>query len=702
MNEGFSDALAVGEAPHSGQGYHSLVSGSYIGQNGSSCLELRVDLSESPQHPYQPLDLVSGDLSQDAGDGTWRHRNSFIVEHPTIDWGPEQVEVTGDMLYLDNRGPLSAGQGALVKHILKTVIPLSTASGPSPQATVHIMRWGNRTTTYRCEKTSDFLRTIDLEIDRISGTRLPRTFQSHTLLERPPDLPLLDLSIAHSYRRAGVDLRLISDSEVFSPTEAGNDLKWDENELHNAMENHFSEWRDRPQWKLYLLVATHHRLYPDRTITGIMYDSHHRDPDDSHPRQGVAAFYSSMVSVWNHLSPEDFERNYLRTCVHELGHGLNLVHCFDQDRPSSATWMNYPWRYPHGYDLPASWDGTHDFWQDFRFEFDADELRHIRHEAFMDVVPGGAEFGPSVHDIAAPPIATAHRQQNTPVALYVRTRPERYLFDFTEPVTVELKLKNQTDAPVAVPDMLNPEFGMLELSIRDPRGRVRPYRPLFKLCGEARRTELPPGGKLYESVFIAYGADGFYFDEPGEYQIWAVYGASGQRILSNLLRVRVAFPRGQEDEEMALRAFGQGQGHVLYMRGADHLPGGNNELREVTERFPGTKLARYIHYCFGVSQAREFKDVVQDRIRQPEPNAAIQELEKARAFSPRWDRHSSLDNITHGRAIDLLSDLYRKTDQPAQAKSVLTQTARYFTRMKVKPEVIEDMRARAQGIGEEY
>ena len=701
MNEMFSDALAVGEDSHLEGGYRP-VSGTYIGQHGSNRLELRVDLGEGPQQHYPPLNLVSGDFFQDMGGGEWEHRHSFVIEHPSIRWEPEQVSISGDMIYYRNRDLPSTGQQASARHILQAFIPLSTIPEAPLAATVHILRWGSLETTYLCEKKSDYLRTIDLEIDRISGTKLPRTFLSTTLGERPPNLPPLDLSIAHAYRRAGIDMRLISDSEVFSPAEAGNDLKWDEDELHHAMENHFSQWRDEPQWKLYLLVATHHRLYPDRTITGIMYDSHYRDPNDPYPRQGVAAFYSSMTSVWNHLSPEDFDRNYLRTCVHEMGHALNLVHSFDQDRASSATWMNYPWRYPHGYDLPSGWDGTRDFWQDFRFEFDLDELRHLRHQALMDVIPGGAGFGSSGHDVAAPTAAALRQQQAAPIALYVRTRPERYLFDFAEPVTVELKLKNQTDAPAIVPDMLNPEFGMLALFIRDPKGQIHPFRSLFRLCGEARRTELPAGGKLYESVFVAYGADGFYFEEPGEYQIWAVYGASGQRIRSNVLRVRVAFPQGQEDEEMALWTFGRDQGHVLYMQGAEHLRGGNDQLREVTERFPKTKLARYIHYCFGYNQAREFKDVVQDRIRRPKPEEAIQELEKARAFSPRWDRYSSLDNITHGRAVDLLSDLYRKTDQPKQAKSVLTQTARYFTRMKVKPEVIEDMRARARSIGEEY
>jgi hypothetical protein len=151
---------------------------------------------------------------------------------------------------------------------------------------------------------------------------------------------------------------------------------------------------------------------------------------------------------------------------------------------------------------------------------------------------------------------------------------------------------------------------------------------------------------------------------------------------------------------MALWTFGRDQGHVLYMRGAEHLQSGHDHLREVTERFPKTNLARYIHYCFGLSQARSFKDAIQGKVREPRPEAAIQDLEKARTFSARWDRQSSLDNITHGQAVDLLADLYRQTKQPREAKSVLSQTARYFTRMKVKPAVIEEMRARAEAIDE--
>lgn len=698
MDELFTDLPAIEAAQPAGQ-LNQPISGTYAGQHGAYRLKIRIDLREHTLHGlHQPLNLVSGDFFLHVGGGEWDYRSSFIVEHPRVKWGVEETTITGIMTFYHNMELASSTHEAFSRQFLKVSIPVQTIHEPPAPATVQVIRWGTQKRTFLCDKTSAFLRTIDLEIDRIADTELPRAFDTSTVSTRSPDLPALELDIPRAYQRAGINMRILSDQEVFAPIEAGEDLNWNEDELHNAMQYHFSQWKDEPQWKLYLLIATHFKLYPQHLVTGVMYDSQYRDPDDPFPRQGAAAFYSTMQQTWGDLPPAEFDRNFLRTCVHELGHALNLLHTFDKDRPDSASWMNYPWRYPYGYNLPPGWDGTRDFWQKCRFEFDQEELRHLRHHALMEVIPGGAAFGALGHDVPAPMALSPQRLETAPIALYVRTRPERYLFHFAEPVTVELKLKNQTQAPMVVPDMLNPEFGLLELFIRDPKGQVRRYQPLFKLCGEARTKELPPGEKLYESIFVAYGAGGFYFDEPGEYQIWAVYGAGGLRLRSNALRIRIAFPQTPGDEEMALRTFGQEQGHVLYMRGAQHLQDGNDQLREVTERYPQTNLSRYIHYCFGSGEAREFKDVVAKEVRQPQVEEAIQQLEKAREFAPRKEKHSSLDNITHGRAVDLLYDLYRQADQPEEAKLVLTQTARYFKRMEVKPEVIEDLRDRAESI----
>ncbi len=674
------------------------ISGTYMGQRNSYQLELRLDLREqSSQGLYQPLNLMSGDLFRDVGGGEWDYRSSFIVEHPHVSWGTEEVVITGTMAFYRNLELAPSTQDVFSRQILKVTIPVYTVHEPPAPATVQIIRWGTYRTTFLCDKTSAYLRTIDLEIDRISETELPRAFNTHAVSRRPPDLPALDLDIPRAYQRAGIDMRVTSDSEVFTPAEAGTDLKWDEDELHNAMEHHFSLWRDEPQWKLYFLVASHFKLYPDHLVTGIMYDSQYRDPDDPFPRQGAAAFYSTMQRVWGNLTQAEFDRNFLRTCIHELGHALNMLHAFDKDRPDSLSWMNYPWRYPHGYNLPPGWDGTQDFWQKCRFEFDPEELRHLRHHPLMEVIPGGAAFGAMGHDVPIPVAVSPRQQETAPLALYVRTRPERYLFDFAEPVAVEIKLKNQTQAPVVVPNMLNPELGLLELYVRDPKGQERRYQSLFKLCGEARTIELAAGESLYESVFIAYGAGGFYFEEPGEYKIWAVCAAGGLRLRSNALRIRISFPQKPEDEEVALWTFGRDQGHVLYMRGAEHLRSGNEQLREVTERFPTTHLARYIHYCFGNSQAREFKDLVSGQVREPQPEQAAKQLTEASKLL-RKTQKSGLDNITHGRAVDLLYDCYRQMDETEKAEEVLAKTARYFTRMEVKKSVIDDLQDRIHSL----
>jgi hypothetical protein len=696
-NVGYVQAVPAGEpaAP-----VRQAISGSYLGQQGSHRLELRVDLNEPGlEAVYRPLNLISGDFFRDVGGGEWEYRNSFVVEHPYATWGTEKVTIAGTMTYYRDLEATPTAQGVVSRPILQMSIPLQPIDQPPEPATAQIIHWGTHKTTFSCTRTSAFLRTVDLEIDRISGTELPRPFNTYSVAERPPTLPALDLDILSAYRRAGIDMRIISDSEVFEAAEAGGDLTWDEDELHNAMKHHFSQWRDAPQWKLYLLLATHFRLYPQYLVTGIMYDSESRDPKDPFPRQGAAAFYSSMKSsgAWGELPPAEFDRNYLRTCVHELGHALNLLHSFDKDRPESTSWMNYPWRYPYGYNLPPGWDGTHQYWQNCTFEFDAEEICHLRHHALMEVIPGGAAFGALGHDQSLTMASTPEQQQAAPVALYVRTRPERTLFQFAEPVSVELKLKNQTPGPMIVPDMLNPEFGLLELFVRDPGGQVQPYKPLFKLCGEARAQGLPPGEKLYESAFLTYGAGGFYFEEPGEYLIWAVYTAGGLRLRSNALRIRVAYPRSSDEEEMALRTFGQEQGHVLYMRGAEHLQAGSDQLREVVERFPATPLARYIHYCFGNGQAHPFKDVVSGKVRPAQLQEAVQQLTKASTLL-RATQRSALDNITHGRAVDLLYNCYRQLDETDEAAQVLSKTVRYFKRMEVKPSVIDELQGRIDAL----
>ena len=66
---------------------------------------------------------------------------------------------------------------------------------------------------------------------------------------------------------------------------------------------------------------------------------------------------------------------------------------------------------------------------------------------------------------------------------------------------------------------------------------------------------------IYESAFIGYGKDGFYFDQPGFYQLRAIYYAlDGSLVLSNTLNLRVRNPLNTTDEEVAEVVLRRGTG----------------------------------------------------------------------------------------------------------------------------------------------
>jgi hypothetical protein len=218
------------------------VSGTYVGQSGTYRLELRVDLDEGAQGPYRRLNLVSGDLFRDVGTGEWEHRYSFVLDHPSVTWRlpvAKEVAIEGAMCYSQGPDLASSAKSAAAQPLLKVSIPLSVVGELPPPATVLIVQWGSAENLFVCDKVSACLRTIELEIDRIAGTELPRPLQTRSLAQWPDDLPALELDIAQAYRRAGIDMRILSDGQLFAATECGADLVWDDDELHHAMEHHF-------------------------------------------------------------------------------------------------------------------------------------------------------------------------------------------------------------------------------------------------------------------------------------------------------------------------------------------------------------------------------------------------------------------------------------------------------------------------------
>ena len=195
------------------------------------------------------------------------------------------------------------------------------------------------------------------------------------------------------------------------------------------------------------------------------------DATDCLPRQGAAVFVKTIQD----LGPQErANQKIIETAVHEVGHALNLVHSFDRAvrRSNSTSFMNYPWRYRDEHSSafvadPASRAAM--FWGAFKYTFDADELRFLRHANRFDIVPGGAPFGSVAYwtpDGQAGEIASPNAPWDD-LRLWLTPPEAGTTFAFGQPVFLTVSLRNvgREQIPVAR-HALDVKAGQLELLIR--------------------------------------------------------------------------------------------------------------------------------------------------------------------------------------------------------------------------------------------
>ncbi|MFC5835935.1 hypothetical protein, partial [Nonomuraea insulae] len=208
-------------------------------------------------------------------------------------------------------------------------------------------------------------------------------------------------------------------------------------------------------WELHLLLLSKSAI---SGLLGVMFDG-----EGLLQRQGAAVFTSGLQGATR-------DQKIIRTIVHELGHALNLAHRFERavGRADSTSFMNYDWRYRGGgHEL--------DYWQDFAFTFDADELAFLRHGPLTAVIPGGEPFhtvrywadGAGGHSPYAPEIPFDGYRLTL-------TAPEAGpVFAFGQPVFLKVTLENRSAANLEVERwVLDPKAGPLEILVEDRLSRL--------------------------------------------------------------------------------------------------------------------------------------------------------------------------------------------------------------------------------------
>lgn len=571
---------------------HRAVSGRYRGRRGQFEAELRIDVDGE-----RSMKRVSADFFEWRA-GVRNYTGSMCVDAPEVHCSATLMTITG----------VSRRSWERATRSITITIALTPDGTQRPPATlVHSTTRGTVPARVECAFESASFRTTRIEEAVEEGVR---RFESYDTGALDAGCPPRTMSHLTAFADAGIEMVRTRDPADIAI--AAND-SWSDAELQAAMVHNFSLFEDAEQWAIWLLHARLHdrdrNVDPPR-LYGLMFDQRGRQ------RQGCALFYGAMAG-----STPERQRLQLFTCVHELGHGFNLLHSFQKSlavppvpsRPGSATWMAYPNRFP---------GGAREFWRAFAFRFDDPELVHLRHAMREDAIMGGNPFEAG----AAFEQDAATRDVDPGLRLELSVEP---VLPLGVPVTVDMRLWGTTREGRNAPRVLGPRPGSVDIAIRTPDGTASVFEPFLRHCRVDDAKLLRAGDQPIESsAFIHFGKDGFAFDRPGRYDIRARCATpDGSSVISNVVRIVVRPPVTRADRVATELVFGTQQGALMSLVGSDspELRSGDDALRTVVERFPQHAVAAVPRLVRATNDAREFKLAQADgsvRVRAARPQQA--------------------------------------------------------------------------------
>jgi hypothetical protein len=535
--------------------------GRYVGGNEELFVVLRVDVARSG--------VLSGDISRG---------EDYLASMRT----QPGVRITGAQgrwaaVWQDGQGATSTGTlatEAVADHPdrLRVTMRLGTAlAGLRPQTDlVAVVEWSG-----------EELRDLRLEVETEADVRPAGPVDFHGAAE----------GVRECLRAAGFAVGDIGEaSRIPRPPQP-----WDYSKiftiLNDLMASAATADLTRAAWNVHLLQLSRCSL---EGLAGIMFDE-----TDPLPRQGSAVFVDRIRDA---AKDGDSDRQILRTVVHELGHALNLVHRFERavGRADSTSFMNYPSRYRLG-------GHTAEYWADFAYTFDPDELEFLRHAPQAAIRPGDAAF----HSV---PYWTSGAGGYVPylpavaepgLRLSLQAPANGPVFAFGQPVLLGITLENLTTTPIEFgSDPLDPKTGGVEILIQrvtggadnGARGAAATFLPMMRGCvveDDLTRVSLPAAGTLRDNVNLTFGSGGFSFAEPGTYDLVPLLGLPltgpdgttvEHLVRGAALRIRVGYPHEPADERDALVLLRPDVGAWFALGGSDCLTAASDDLSELCER----------------------------------------------------------------------------------------------------------------------
>jgi hypothetical protein len=655
------------------------VFGRYTGRFGPFEMVLRIDIDG-----FNPLLKVSGDYFLISGQ-TKSYFGSFLADGITATIAKGMIIINGMA-----KTSWSTSFTQLKITIKQTSVFQALSSA--------ILQWYHVSTNtpgamYVCNSISRAFRTAQLEQDCIEGVTPFVSFNTGSL---PSGGPNRVLSINTAYQEAGIDMISAGISNFIPFDLKGIEARWTNAELHNAMINHFSIYEEKTEWAIWLLHAQEHSFGP--ALHGIMFDYQamqrfHEEgfqmfDQQGMQRHGCAVFYKSVAGMPSdqqrqQMGPEQ-QRQQLYNCIHELGHCFNLQHTWQKSyatpqKPAitdSLSWMNYPKFYPGG--LSA-------FWNAFPFQFDPVEVTHLRHGYRPNLMRGKNPFTMGgLQDVGA--LFEDNVENNSSLVLQLQAK-QSYMLG--EPVFVETQLRTTSMMNQQVNNNLHANFDFITIGIKKPGGEVLVYEPIAHMDVEPEFTVLNSTNPvIFESSYVGFGKNGFIFDQPGIYQLRAVYyHRDGSRIVSDTLSIRVKNPVTAEDNEIADVMLNNDVGYLLSFLGSDapYLQKANDSLDILlSDKYSDHPIAVYAQFIKGVNAQRTFKNITADKkiqIRKPDyewgqalMRKVIDKSKEGRGF----------DHIMLYHAMKMMAKSYQRAGNNEAAETTVRDIATHFNGLPIK------------------
>lgn len=639
----------------------------------------------------RPSPLIAGSTAHAIGRVTSNTgtliRRDLVVGDMTLPWG-----------------------AATVDRLEMTIERPGLLGTPQADVTFVATATNQRFGPYRAIQQSIWFREVEIEVDVEDGAVNPEPYDTHLHPDRPGDLPRESLTLESAFAKAGIRITRSTSSNTIDTSAAGANRRWNYQELHDAMADHWSAFANVPQWKMWLFNA---ELADSDTLGGVMFDGDIDEPGGV-DRQGTALFtlsphFHTAGGAYPQANPpaaEAARRELFFDLVHETGHAFNLAHSFQKqavladpgsgawpapawmplhNNAQALSWMNYPDEASPGSGLSAEW-----FYDRFRFRFDDGENLFLRHAPARFVQMGNEAW---FHNHGRAGRGTLDRR----LELVVRTRSQAV--EYGEPVLCELRLRNVSDQPVLAQTNLDPAEGVVELAVTTPSGQRRPFLPFYRTCARPQLEVLAPGESRYREVNLTMGLFGFPFKEPGAYRIEACWTNADGSTAPAVMVQHVRPPASEHDRSTARGLFTAPVGRVLAVGGTRTLGEVNERIDHVTRELGAQHPATvFLTAARTLPLAEPHKVLAADatalQVLEAEPDVVEREL--APIVEHSKVAADALGHIGYERVVDTYTDCALKVRKKAKARSAQREMLSLFEARKVVEPVVEKVRDRVR------